>query len=100
MADRVLIIGGGVIGLAVAWRLVQQGTGVVVLERGQPGRGTSHVAAGMLAPPKNGEEGTEIFDARSHSSVGVIASSEDMLEIDFADGKISEVGDQFGIGRR
>jgi len=30
----------------------------------------------------------------------VIGSSEDMLEIDFADGKISRVGDQYGIGRR
>jgi hypothetical protein len=31
--------------------------------------------------------------------VGLIGSSEDMLEIDIADGKISRVGDQFGIGR-
>jgi glycine oxidase len=46
----VIVIGGGVIGLAVAWRLAQQGAGVAVLERAQPGRGASHVAAGMLAP--------------------------------------------------
>lgn len=45
-----IVIGGGVIGLAVAWRLAQQGAGVVLLERGEPGRGTSYVAAGMLAP--------------------------------------------------
>ena len=45
-----IVIGGGVIGLAVAWRLAQQGAGVVLLERDEPGRGTSHVAAGMLAP--------------------------------------------------
>lgn len=45
-----IVIGGGVIGLAVAWRLAQHGAGVVLLERGEPGRGTSHVAAGMLAP--------------------------------------------------
>ncbi len=44
------MIGGGVIGLAIAWRLVQRGAGVLVLERGEPGRGASHVAAGMLAP--------------------------------------------------
>src|SRR5215469_9069984 len=55
---------------------------------------------GYVAPFKNRGDGTEIFDARSHTSVGVIGSSEDMLEIDFADGKISRVGDQFGIGRR
>ncbi|MBV9166250.1 MAG: glycine oxidase ThiO [Solirubrobacterales bacterium] len=47
---KVIVIGGGVIGLAVAWRLAQRGAGVVVLERDEPGRGASHVAAGMLAP--------------------------------------------------
>ena len=29
----------------------------------------------------------------------MIGSSEDMLEIDFTDGKTSRVGDQYGIGR-
>jgi glycine oxidase len=47
----VAIIGGGVIGLAIAWRATQRGLNVVVLEReAAVGRGTSHVAAGMLAP--------------------------------------------------
>jgi glycine oxidase len=46
----VVIIGGGVIGLAVAWRAAQHGLRVTVLERGEPGSGTSRVAAGMLAP--------------------------------------------------
>jgi hypothetical protein len=55
---------------------------------------------GYVAPDKNSAEGTEIFNARTHASVGVIRSSEDMLEIDFADGKISQVSDQYGIGRR
>jgi hypothetical protein len=55
---------------------------------------------GYVAPNKNSADGTEIFDARTHASVGVIGSSEDMLEINFADGKISQVGDQYGIGRR
>jgi DNA-binding beta-propeller fold protein YncE len=55
---------------------------------------------GYVAPVKNGEDGTEIFNARTHTSIGVIGSSEDLLEIDFADGKITRVGDQYGIGRR
>ena len=46
----VVVIGGGVIGLAVAWRAARAGLGVTVLERGRPGGETSHVAAGMLAP--------------------------------------------------
>jgi glycine oxidase len=45
-----VVIGGGVIGLAVAWRAAQAGMAVAVLERGLPGGETSHVAAGMLAP--------------------------------------------------
>jgi hypothetical protein len=53
-----------------------------------------------IAPNKNSADGTEIFDARTHKSVGVIGSSEDLLEIDFANGKVSQVGDQYGIGRR
>ena len=52
-----------------------------------------------IAPSKNSDDKTEVFDARTHVSVGVIGSSEDMLEIDFTDGKTSRVGDQYGIGR-
>ena len=46
----VAVIGGGAIGLAVAWRAAQKGLRTTVLERGEPGGGTSHVAAGMIAP--------------------------------------------------
>jgi glycine oxidase len=46
----VLVIGGGAIGLSIAWRAGQRGLRVVVLERGAVGRGTSYYAAGMLAP--------------------------------------------------
>jgi hypothetical protein len=52
-----------------------------------------------VAPNKNSDDGTEIFNVRTHTSVGLIGSSEDMIEIDFTDGKISRVGDQYGIGR-
>jgi hypothetical protein len=55
---------------------------------------------GYVAPNKNSADGTEIFNAETHTSVGVIGSSEDMLEIGFANGKIKQVGDQYGIGRR
>lgn len=46
----VAVIGGGVIGLSVAWRAQARGLSVVVLERNRAGAGTSYVAAGMLAP--------------------------------------------------
>jgi len=47
---EVIVVGGGVIGLAAAWRMAQRDLRVVVLERGEPGGGTSAVAAGMIAP--------------------------------------------------
>ena len=45
----VLIIGGGVIGLAIGWRAAQRGLRVAVADP-DPGRGASHAAAGMLTP--------------------------------------------------
>jgi glycine oxidase len=47
---EVVVVGGGVIGLACAWRLAQGGARVAVVERGEPGSGATRVAAGMLAP--------------------------------------------------
>ena len=52
-----------------------------------------------IAPEKNGENGTQIFNAQTYESVGSIGSSDDMIEIDFRDGAIIRTGDQFGIGR-
>lgn len=52
-----------------------------------------------VAPNKNSDDATEIFDTHTHKSLGLIGSSEDMIEIDFADGKVSRVGDQYGVGR-
>ena len=49
-AVDVAVVGGGAIGLAVGWRASLRGLRVLVLERDGVGRGTSHVAAGMLAP--------------------------------------------------
>jgi glycine oxidase len=46
----VVVVGGGIIGLAIAWRASQAGMSVAVLERDLAAQGTSHVAAGMLAP--------------------------------------------------
>ena len=50
MTPRVLVVGGGVIGLSCAWQLAVHGHGVTVVAP-SPGRdGASWVAAGMLAP--------------------------------------------------
>jgi len=46
---EVVVVGGGVIGLSVAWRAAAVGATVVVVDP-SPGRGATWAAAGMLAP--------------------------------------------------
>jgi glycine oxidase len=55
----VVVVGAGIIGLAVAWRAAARGLTVAVVDPA-PAQGASHVAAGMLAPVSEahwGEEG-------------------------------------------
>ncbi len=47
---KVIIAGGGIIGLTLAWRLSQQGAAVTVLEAARAGSEASWAGAGMLAP--------------------------------------------------
>ena len=54
-----VVVGGGAIGLACAWRAARRGVRVRVLERDHPGAGASHVAAGMLAPVGEASWGEE-----------------------------------------
>ncbi len=53
----VAVLGGGVAGLAVAWRARLRGLRVVVLDRGDLGAAASSVAAGMLAPVTEADPG-------------------------------------------
>jgi glycine oxidase len=46
---KVVIIGAGVAGLGIGWRLLQAGAQVTILERGQAANGATRAAAGMLA---------------------------------------------------
>src|SRR5438067_12064274 len=55
------IIGGGVIGCAIAWRLGQAGLRAVVVERGRVGREASHAAGGMLAPLAEADRVDDFF---------------------------------------
>src|SRR4051794_5269283 len=56
-APDVTVVGGGVIGLSVAWAAARRGLSVTVLDRGALGDGASRVAAGMLAPVSEAEAG-------------------------------------------
>lgn len=60
---RVAVIGGGIIGLSIAWRLASAGCRVDVYDRGEPGRGATWAAAGMLAAGAEAEPGEETLFA-------------------------------------
>ena len=53
----VTVVGGGAIGLSVAWEARRRGLSVVLFDRGPLGQGASSVAAGMLAPVAEAEFG-------------------------------------------
>lgn len=59
---EIVIIGGGIIGLVIAWRLSRNGHQVTVLERGQAGREASWAAAGMLAPHCETDQADRFFE--------------------------------------
>jgi len=46
----VAVVGGGIVGLGVAWRLLAAGRSVRVFDQGAAGRGATWAAGGMLAP--------------------------------------------------
>jgi glycine oxidase len=56
---RVAVIGGGVIGLSLGWRLAAAGCKVTVFDSSGAGRGATWAAAGMLAAGSEVEPGEE-----------------------------------------
>jgi len=59
---KALIIGGGVIGGSVAWRLARDGHRVTVFERGRLGQEASWAAAGLIGPQVEAQEPGIFFD--------------------------------------
>jgi glycine oxidase len=55
---KVLVVGGGIIGLATAYELAKAGCEVTVFERATPGAEASSAAAGLLAPLGESSETT------------------------------------------
>ncbi|MFM8407729.1 MAG: NAD(P)/FAD-dependent oxidoreductase, partial [Pirellulaceae bacterium] len=63
-----IVVGGGVIGLSIAWEAASRGLRVVVLEAGRTGRASSWAGAGMLPTPQRigVEDPLELLRLRSH----------------------------------
>ena len=52
-----------------------------------------------VAGRKGSEDVTDVIDVPTYQRVSSLGPSEDLLEVDFADGSLVAVGNQFGIGR-
>ena len=84
----VIVIGGGLIGSAIALRLAQAKLRVLVFDRGEPGAEASRAAAGMIAPQGETAEPDAFFAlcARSHALFPDFVSEIEELsgqEVDF-----------------
>jgi len=55
----IVIVGGGICGLGIGWRLAQAGRDVTVLDRGEAAMAATWAAAGMLAPQAEAEHAEE-----------------------------------------
>jgi glycine oxidase len=87
-----IIAGGGVIGLACAWRAAERGADVCVLERDRPAAGASGVAAGMLAPVGEASWGEERLLSLNLESLQRWPAFAERLE--------SEAEQEVGFGQR
>lgn len=77
---KVIIIGAGVAGLSIGWRLAQAGAETLVLDRAQPGQGASWASAGMLAAIAESDEAPEAEFQFARKSLGLWASFAEELE--------------------
>ncbi|HEU4426161.1 MAG TPA: glycine oxidase ThiO [Pilimelia sp.] len=66
--SEVVVAGGGLIGLAVAWRSAERGLSVTVVDE-DPAAGASYAAAGMLAPVTEAAYGEEPLLALREASL-------------------------------
>jgi glycine oxidase len=68
---KVIIVGAGIAGMAIGWRLAQAGAEVELYDRGLAGRGATWAAAGMIAPGaelKDESEELAAFARRSRAA--------------------------------
>jgi glycine oxidase len=85
-----VIVGGGIIGLCCAWRALQRGARVAVIDKARLATGATHVAAGMLAPVGELAFGEpkllELTTAAAELYPGFVAELEGAIEQDMPTG--------------
>jgi glycine oxidase len=60
--ERTAVVGGGIIGCAIAFELSRRGADVTVFEASTIGSGATHASAGILAPYTEAHEGGDLFE--------------------------------------
>jgi glycine oxidase len=93
MKSEVIIIGGGVIGLATARELHKKGVGKIkILERGKIGKEASFAAAGMLAPQAETDAIDDFFHLCNDSNKLYPKFAEELLEETGVDIELDQAG--------
>ncbi|MCA1566845.1 MAG: glycine oxidase ThiO [Acidobacteria bacterium] len=87
-----VVIGGGVIGLAVARELARGGAEVVLIERGEAGAESSWAAAGMLAPQVEADRADEFFKLAAASRDAYPAFARELEEESGVDIELDRTG--------
>ena len=89
---RVAVIGAGIVGLGIAWRLAGRAE-VSVFDRGAAGMGASHAAAGMLAACSEAEPGEEALVTLGRDSQARWPSfAQELLEASGVDVELRQEG--------
>ena len=92
----VVVVGGGPIGLASAWRAAQRGLRVLVLDAGAPGAWS--VAAGMLAPVAEADFGEDaLLDLNLRAAAGFPAFCAELAEASGEDPGLRRSGTLGGL---
>jgi D-amino-acid dehydrogenase len=60
-----VVLGAGIVGVSVALHLAKRGLAVALVDRGDPGQGTSYGNAGII-------EGNTLFPARFPAGLGAL----------------------------
>ena len=62
MTGDVVVVGAGIVGLAITRKLARSGVRVIAVDRDEPGMQASWAAAGMLAPQSEADAPGAFFD--------------------------------------
>ncbi|HEY3139220.1 MAG TPA: glycine oxidase ThiO [Blastocatellia bacterium] len=97
MSRDVIVVGGGVIGCSIAWRLAQRGLKVTVFERGRVGCEASRAAAGMLSPQGETQQPGPFFELCLRSRSMYRAFAEELKEASGIDVEYKDEGTLFVV---